>query len=591
MPNDLTHSDGSTVLSKTNFELFNAYYTNVDSNWIDLGNYSYASTLYSGYYVNALVPFYAASTNGEALFDRTKGDNQTIFIRFNIPESQKAGTYTGTFRIYVLGVGYKDVPVSFTIADFTLPEENNYKSKYGILPEALRDVFDTVTSRTTDEYVELYEFLLDYNLNGGLLPSCTLYYGKDSIDKYIATLVEYYNNPKVAAIQIDHDYGPAHYEYKKTQYSATQSYDLSSVIYEFDRQLSDSGAACYGTRSTLKAIAEYCVKNNINLFDKLYYRFNDEPYDAATCIQAILSYNAVKNGVDYALAEVNFEGHEDIEASLRYLPYIVTCYPSETVTDDYNDTVLALYSGNKLVHSVYSQTAYYPADAKNSADPITINYKYLTDYVPTYDKVIGSDKDSRANTIRTDSDPNTHLWWYPMITTVNPYPNYCVNTSQIINRSKAWATYYYGIEGELYWSVNAWCELHFTSRPAYENNILDEAAIWNGEAVYFGGYEDGTLVYPNATRYKGDFKYCPTYRLVATREGIDDYNYICYAQSLIDGLSAGSYKTAKQSALDGYVASMVNTGAKDAIINNNASTLRTARSNLIALIVELEGHV
>ena len=593
IPNDLTHDDGSTVLSKSNFELFNAYYTNVDSNWIYLGSYDYATTLTTGYYVNALVPFYAASTSGEAYFDRSHGDNQTIFIRFDIPESQKAGTYTGTFRIYVLGVGYRDVSVSFTVADFTLPEVNNYKSKYGISSQAIALVYDTDSAKTTDEYAELYDFLLDYNLNGGLIPAQSLYFGAATIDSYIASLVEYYNNPKVAAIQIDFNYGPAYYEYKKTAYSDTQEYDDINVIYEYDWVMSEH-ATCYGTRSTLKAIAEYCVENDINLFEKLYYRYNDEPADAASCISTILSYNAVKNGVDYALEQVDFTGHEDIEASLRYLPYIVTVYPSEQVKDDYGATVTALVSGNKLVDSVSSQTAYYPANEFNSQQAITINYKFITDFVPTYDKVIGHNKDSTANTIRTDSDPNTHLWWYPMIMTFNPYPNYVINADQVINRSKAWATYYYGIEGELYYCTNAWWEFHFTDSPANENyvsTILGEEAIWNGDAVYFGGYEDGTLVYPNATRYAGDFKYCPTYRLVATREGIDDYNYICYAQSLIDGLSSGDYKTSKQSALNSYVASMVTPAATDAIINSSASTLRTARNNLIALIEELEGYV
>ena len=590
IPDDLTHSDGSTVLGKANFELFNAYYTDVDSNWVywNTSTYSYATPISTGYYVNALVPFYAASASSEAVFDRTNGDNQTIFVRFNVPADQKAGVYTGSFRIYVLGVGYKDVSVSFTVNNFTLPEENNYKTKFGISEWDIKAVFGTTHERTSEEYTELYELLLDYNLNGGQIPA-SMYNSAVAINGYIAKLVEYYNDPKVAAIQLYCSDGTAYYEYQKSRFSAIQKYTLSSVIHEYDWTDSD-GITNYGTRSMLKAIAEYCVENDINLFEKLYFRLNDEPNTPETCIQAILSYNAVKNGIDYALSKVDFTGHVDIENSLRYLPYFVTCSPSAEVEDAYGATVLALYSGNKFVDSVNSKTAYYPADSNNSKQSITINYTYLTDYVPTFKSVIGSEKDSRVYSLRTDSDPETHVWWYSMITTVNPYPHYVVNANQIINRSKTWATYYYGIEGELYYCVNDWKHYYYDAQGKGASDQLDEEAIWNGEDVYYGGYEEGTLVYPNVTRYAGDFKFCPTYRLVATSEGIDDYNYICYAQSLIDAMATGSAKTAAQNSLNTCIDSMVNQDATNAIINSSASTLRTARNNLIALIEELVGN-
>ena len=589
IPSDLTHADGTTVLSKSKFELFNAYYTYVDSNHVILENYSYATVLpINKYFVNALVPFYAASKKGEAVFDRSTGDNQEIFIRFNVPSDQKAGTYTGTFRIYVVGIGYKDVPVSFTVRNFTL-QENNYKTKFGINETSIGEMFGVYSYRLCDEYIELYDFLLDYNLNGGLIPAKSLYYGEEVIDEYIASLVEYYNNPKVTAIQINANTALAHYDYRKYNGAAQKSYDIE-IVQEFDRNM-PGGAVSYGTRSTLKEIAQYCVDNDINLFEKLYYRFNDEPNNPATSISTILSYNAIHNGIDYALSEVDFTGHEDIENSLRYLPYLVTDYPSQQVDDDYGASVVSVYKNNRFVDNVYYRAAYYRTDDYNdSTQAIEIKKTYITDFVPVHDKVIGHDADSTANTIRTDSDPATHLWWYTMVMVYNPYPSYAVNADQVINRSKAWATYYYGIEGELYYAANAWWEYHFLDMEnnIYEYNFLDEDAVWNGEAVYFGTYEDGTLIYPNVSRYEGDFKYCPTLRLVTTSEGIDDYNYICYAQSLIDQMASGSAKTAAQNSLNTYVASMVTPGADDEIINDDAATLRTARANIIALIESLQ---
>lgn len=99
---------------------------------------------------------------------------------------------------------------------------------------------------------------------------------------------------------------------------------------------------------------------------------------------------------------------------------------------------------------------------------------------------------------------------------------------------------------------------------------------------------DVTLVYPNVTRYDADFKFCATYRLIATKEGVDDYNYICYAQSLIDAMASGSEKTAAQNNLNECVDSMVNQSADRAVVNSSAANARTARATLVALIESLQ---
>ncbi|MBO4573359.1 MAG: InlB B-repeat-containing protein [Clostridia bacterium] len=595
MAGDLTHSDGSTILSSSNFDLYNAWYTNADDIWICMDStdphyesgYSYATALSTGYYPNALVPFYAASANAESVFDRTNGDNQTIFIRFNIPLGQKAGTYTGTFRIYVIGVGYKDVSVSFKVNDFVLPEESNYKSKYGVDFAMLGDMFGVAANRSTEEYKELYNFMKEYGINTGYVPSGAGYTGASDLANYIAVLEEYYNDPKVTAIQILTPKQSAYYEYKKTSSSAKKTYEIS-IVDEFDSEY--DGKPVYGMRNILKSIAEYCVTNDINLFEKLYFRLNDEPSDPEAAISSILSYNAVKNSIAYALSEVDFSGHTDIQASLTNIPILITISPSQTIKDDYGSTVTAFDSGNKFVDSVYSKTAYYTDENGDNINDIEINNTYLKGFVPIYAFVIGTDTDPKVTTLLADSDPTTHVWWYSMVQTPNPYPNFATNADHVITRSRTWAQYYYGVEGELYHCVNYWADCTYTIEGGKEKQIKvphTEAEIWSDGTSYHGAIEDGLFVYPNVTRYDGDFKYCATYKLVAVKEGIDDYNYICYAQSLIDNIADADTKSEKQALLDGYVAAMVNTSAPRAVVNSSKSNLQTQRGRIAKLIEDI----
>ncbi|MBP5466758.1 MAG: InlB B-repeat-containing protein, partial [Clostridia bacterium] len=363
---DLTHSDGSTILDKSAFDVYNGHYINVADNWVYYGNLGYESTMTTGYYVDAIVPFSAAAKNEETVFDRTYGNNQTVFIRFNVPEDQKAGTYTGTFKVYVLGVGYMDVPVSFTVYNFALPEENNLKSAFGIDKFSLMRLFGSANSKETEEYEELYELIKDYGINGMYNPQ-NYYYGENSADDYIQSLVDAYYDEKIAAVAIETFEKEAIYTYKKGLSNPEQSYTVNVVIEE-DYQLCNpdtgeiiEGAHNFGTKHTLKLIAEYSIANDINLFEKLYFLVGDEPSEPEHCIRFVLSYNACRRGIDYVLnnAGIDWTGHEDIKASLQNLHIFVDSDAGKHVNDYTGSKVDGQCAGNKLVDDVYSKSARY----------------------------------------------------------------------------------------------------------------------------------------------------------------------------------------------------------------------------------------
>ena len=142
--------------------------------------------------------------------------------------------------------------------------------------------------------------------------------------------------------------------------------------------------------------------------------------------------------------------------------------------------------------------------------------------------------------------------------------------------------YSLGVEGEVYWSVCSWKENDSTYKT--------EEEAWNGESNTNNMMGDGALILPNVERYaRYSFKFCPTYRLAVTSESIDDYNYICYAQSLIDQMASGSAKTTAQNNLNSYVNAVYNSSSVTNTITTNAATVRTARTNIAALIESLVG--
>ena len=577
---DLTHSDGATKLSKSNIGVFNAHYVNVTSNataWTASYNKYNSYFPSTGYYPDALVPFSAAATNGDTKFVSTGGYNQAVYFDFDVPLDQKAGVYSGYIRIDVIGYGYKLVPVSFTVMDIELPEENHAKTIFEIGDDYLNAVqgLEGRADNASEDYTELYEFLLDYGVNAGFIPK-SQYHSDLEWDDYVAALVHYYKDPSVTTIKLDMERSFVNYSYGGT------SYTNLTVVIEYDRNM-NNGHVHYGSRTIFKKLAEYCIENDINLFEKIVVRYDDEPESAKEYCQAILSYNAVKRGINYAAydAGIDWTGHEDILGALLDVPYLVTTA---------NNNLCNV--GNSTISK--SATAYYATDDYNDSNQnITITYDYLTDFVPLYKFFTnddGTENSGYSEIYYTIGDDDYTYWWYGCVHPSPPYQNYALNASMVRSRANRWAQFGTGIEGELYWGVNFW-----GVRSSNSTTYKDEAYIWANDSVYENSFGDGMLVYPNFSTYEGADKYIATIRLYAIRESIDDYNMLWYAQSLIDEMVSGSEKTAYQSTLDGILATLyTQTDSKSAIcdtrsVTDSASTLRTARANLYALVSDLLG--
>lgn len=80
-----------------------------------------------GMYPDAIVPLENIKDNGENKVK--KDENQGVYVRFNIPNEQAAGVYTGTFTIKVQDEEQK-IPVRLNVMNIEVPVENHVKSTY-----------------------------------------------------------------------------------------------------------------------------------------------------------------------------------------------------------------------------------------------------------------------------------------------------------------------------------------------------------------------------------------------------------------------------------------------------------------------------
>ncbi|HEY2381700.1 MAG TPA: glycoside hydrolase domain-containing protein [Terriglobia bacterium] len=115
------------------------------------------------------------------------------------------------------------------------------------------------------------------------------------------------------------------------------------------------------------------------------------------------------------------------------------------------------------------------------------------------------------------------LWWYQACGShgcdviggeyFRGWPSYMIDDAPVRNRIMEWLTWKYGMQGELYYSMDE----AFARKPD----------PWKDVNVYAGN-GDGTLFYPGRPQVIGGTKQIPieSIRLKLIREGLEDYEYL-----------------------------------------------------------------
>lgn len=109
-------------------------------------------------------------------------------------------------------------------------------------------------------------------------------------------------------------------------------------------------------------------------------------------------------------------------------------------------------------------------------------------------------------------------WWYPSITSWQPYPSLFIDELRPAPRALGWLAWQYDVRGLLYWTATHW---HEVDDPYEDPGTYNETnAVGNG---------DGVLVYPGGPIGLPGTP-VPSVRLFQLRDGIEDHDLMTMAR-------------------------------------------------------------
>ncbi|WP_251616432.1 glycoside hydrolase domain-containing protein [Pumilibacter muris] len=231
-------------------------------------------------------------------------------------------------------------------------------------------------------------------------------------------------------------------------------------------------------KNYLKAIAKASTEDEINYFDKAYYYF-DQVYDEVNDAKFPQTEKVIKetNEAEQAvISELNLTG--EIANSVKDIRHVIP------VITGWQDKFEPYKNDIKLC-------------------PIFNNFS-STENLDMY-------ADLQKEGYDFTSYGSANFW---------PYAANLIDDYMITSRDLFWSRFDYGIEGDLYWNVNAYCNFG-TALPVGYGRVPDHYTSPSRDGITAG---DGYWLYPG--RAYGSEKPFPSLRLTARRDGIDDFTYL-----------------------------------------------------------------
>lgn len=481
---------GENKILQENVEVFAQKYINVSANHDTSTNMPIAK------YPDALVPMANLKAVGENVVK--KGENQGIYIRVQTLINQPAGIYTGNLTVKI-GEDTTSVPVQVTVADVVVSEENHLKSVFLNGWSFFEGELDN-----TQEMYDLYnEALLEYRLCSG-----TLYYGKDHVQDlstpekiraWVEKAYTYMQNPKCSTINMP--------------YQSDGANILTSKMKE-----------------VLKAIVDYSIEKDYNMFDKLvwYGGFIDEPRGNGIMEKARTvceTFNQTK--VEFAQsiendATITCEWKAELVESIKNIPNIVTEYYDEQMASS-NTTFCPLFQ-------------YYDSEV-----------------------------------LRAQYEEQAQQWWYGCVQPRAPYPTYHIDDTWLSARLISWMQAEYDIVGNLFWATDVYAKYNTTGK--YQS--IEE--YYEGGASRFPAVNgDGFLFYPG--KKYGVEGPLGSMRLEAIRDGMEEYEIMYSIKQNYESVNASL--TDKTLNFKQFVNSLANNMYSGTVVSVTTEEFNGARASL-----------
>lgn len=342
----------------------------------------------TGMYPDAIVPLENIKSVGENVVK--EGENQGVYVRFDIPSDQTPGVYTGNFTLK-LGDKTQSVPVVLNVLDLEVSEENHVKSI-----NLVRWGYQLGEKNGSQELLQAYvDFLYDYRLC-----SYDIVHDESHSDEGIAYYTEtaYQNmqNPKCSLVVIPFS------QTTPSTYTTNNTKEKS-----FDAEI---------TKKYLRAFAEKSIETGFNMFSKACGHINtiDEPDGQGFSDSLVkeVSERWKKCCLDVAAEIEADETIENKQLQQELVESLKVCYNVVT-------------TGNVERYAPLGVEAFCPG-------------------FQAYDTEEGRD---------TYAD-QSEKWWYGCIYPRSPYPTYQIDDDMIAPRVMGWMQADYDIVGNLFWAFD-----------------------------------------------------------------------------------------------------------------------------------------
>ncbi len=425
----------------------------------------FSPQLHAGYVPDALLPMEKAVEYGE---NTVEGVNQAVYVTVKTQKNTPAGVYTGSFTVDVDGAK-SDIPVSVTVWNFAIPDENHVGSLFAIWQDELG--YGELDA-TNDMYALYADFLADYRVSATNLISS--YWETYSVEEYVLAARKATEDPRISTFALPYRSRYVEGFGGDVDYSYVKSYILGLLN------------AC----------------ENAELLDKAVYYFGamiDEPQYTDTFELAHHIFVETDKMEEEIIAEIERNGYFDgktkekvseIKEKIRKLPNILT-------------------------------TSYTLTETKSKVD---YDFGECT-YCPLFNEFDGYNQvadEQNLSLYKRLKEVNGSVWWYGCNGPCYPYPCYHIDDNLLGARVLGTMMYDYGIDGNLYWCVNSYGNSN-TLKAGEITRASDPYADAARNSPTWPTNGEGYLLYPGADYgIRGPIG---SVRLEAIRDGNEDYEY------------------------------------------------------------------
>ena len=394
---DLYSSSGATF-PKNNIEVFIEKYSTINK------NYDQTTMPAGAECPDCLVPFSGIVAQKENVIN--KESNQGIYVRFNVPENQEPGLYTGKITLKI-GKESTQYDINLNVRDVVVSQESHSRSLFSV-----RGLFQFGELEHSQRMYDLYnEALYEYRINtNGMIKLKA--YNDAELTNYINTAYEKMQNPKVNTIILP------------TKYKSVQDAETGVWVDSIDEgEMVD----------LIKMVAKKSFDNNFNMAKNFVVRTIDEPQYKDNASTAVNEGMVICRVVTESYRRAITRAADEIQAD-------------STITSPIKDEFVASVRKIPNIITMYYNEQYAP---------------YVDCWCPTYDYYDEGKLELYEN--------KGEKWWYGCIDPRAPYPTYHTEDSMLSPRLIGWMMAEYEVVGNLYWGVDVYANYVGDDLALYEH--------------------------------------------------------------------------------------------------------------------------